>query len=275
MRILHPTDFSLTAELARTLALDLRDRLAGHLHVVHVQHRFAEGNGRPYLTTQLYQISADLQRRLEEERLAETKALRERLAHLAEGEAASGELVWGEPLPELLRLAREHDLVVMGAHGQSPFDEVFLGGTAGRLVRRTTTPVITVRQTSTTTSVRRILVATDFSAAAAGALEFAAKLATAGGIKLVLAHVMEGRGLHDTSDATVRLDALAAGRTDRIVVRQGNPVDVLPQIAQDVAADAIAVGLRRHGTVAGLIMGSRADALVRSSPVPILCVPMP
>jgi nucleotide-binding universal stress UspA family protein len=272
MRILHPTDFSRTAELARTLALDLTARLSGHLHVVHVQHRFMEGNGRPYLATQLYQVSADLQRRLEEERRLETKALRERLAHLAEGDA-TGELVWGEPLAELLRLAKEHDLVVMGAHGQSPFDEVFLGGTAGRLVRRTYTPVVTVRDTSTVTAVRRILVATDFSDAAAGAWAFAARLAEAGDMKLVLAHVIEGRGVADTAAASDQLEALAAGKAERIVVRQGNAVEVLPRVAMDVGADLIAIGLRRHGAVAGLILGSRADALVRSSAVPILSVP--
>jgi nucleotide-binding universal stress UspA family protein len=272
MRILHPTDFSRTAELARALALDLTARLAAHLHIVHVQHRFMEGSGRPYLSTQLYQISADLQRRLEEERRLETKALRERLAHLAEGDA-TGELVWGEPLAELLRLAQEYDLVVMGAHGQSPFDEAFLGGTAGRLVRRTLTPVITVRQTSNVTAIRRVLVATDFSESAAGAWSFAHRLAEAGGIKLVLAHVIDGRGPGDTTAVNERLEALADGKADRVVVRQGNPVEVLPGIAQDVGADAIAVGLRRHGTIAGLLMGSRADALVRSSPVPILSVP--
>jgi nucleotide-binding universal stress UspA family protein len=273
MRILHPTDFSHTAELARVLALDLTARLSGHLHVVHVQHRFMEGSGRPYLSTQLYQISPDLQRRLEEERLLETKALRERLAHLAEGDA-TGELVWGEPLAELLRLSLEHDLVVMGAHGQSPFDEAFLGGTAGRLVRRTFTPVLTVRQQSKVTEVRRLLVATDFSEAAAGAWAFANRLAEAGGLKLVLAHVMEGRGTADTGAADEQLEALSAGKADRIVLRKGNPIEVLPQIAEDVGADTIAVGLRRHRAIAGLIMGSRADALVRSSPVPTLCVPM-
>lgn len=273
MRILHPTDFSHTAELARVLALDLTARLSGHLHVVHVQHRFMEGSGRPYLSTQLYQISPDLQRRLEQERQLETKALRERLAHLAEGDA-TGELVWGEPLAELLRISLEHDLVVMGAHGQSPFDEAFLGGTAGRLVRRTTTPVLTVRQQSKVTEVRRLLVATDFSEAAAGAWAFASRLAATGGLKLVLAHVIEGRGASDTAVADERLEALSAGKADRIVVRKGNPIEVLPQIAEDVGADAVVVGLRRHGTIAGLIMGSRADALVRSSPVPTLCVPM-
>jgi nucleotide-binding universal stress UspA family protein len=271
MRILHPTDFSRTADLAHTIARDLTSRLSARLHVVHVQQRFMDGNSRAYLPPQVYQISPELQRRLEEERQVETRALRDRLGHFT-ADGATSELVWGEPLAELLRLAREFDLVVMGAHGQNPFDDVFLGGTAGRLVRRTSTPVITVRETTATSSVRRILVATDFSEAALAAWSFATRLAQVGGLKLVLAHVLEGRA-SDTEVANERLETLSAGRADRLVVRHGHPAEVLPQIAQEVGADCIAVGLQRHGTVAGLIMGSRADALVRSSAVPILAVP--
>jgi nucleotide-binding universal stress UspA family protein len=36
MRILHPTDFSGTADKARAVALDLTDRLDASLHLVHV-----------------------------------------------------------------------------------------------------------------------------------------------------------------------------------------------------------------------------------------------
>ena len=90
---------------------------------------------------------------------------------------ATSELVWGNVLPELLRLANEHDLVVMGAHGANPFDEAFLGGVAGRLVRRTTTPVLTVREGCDRTHVARLLVATDFAEASLAAWTYATHLA--------------------------------------------------------------------------------------------------
>jgi nucleotide-binding universal stress UspA family protein len=271
MRILHPTDFSKPAERARALALDLARRLSGSLHIVHVQERFDE-DGRSYVGAQLYHSSPELQRKLAEDRAQETQAIRDKLAELA-GDDASAELVWGRPLEELLRLSKEFDLIAMGAHGQNPFDEVFLGGTAGRLVRRTSTPVLTVRETCTAGTVRRMVVATDFSDASVTALEFAQRLAGADRTRLVLAHVTEGRSKGDTSAVNERLERLAAGRVDRLVVRHGHPVEVLPQIAQDVGADAIVVGLKRQGRIPGLILGSRADGLLRSSPTPILSVP--
>jgi len=271
MRILHATDFSQTAELARALAIDVARRTAGQLHVVHVQERFLEGDSRRYLAAQADAINPELQRRLEAEREAETRHLRQQLGHLAEG-GATTELVWGHTLRELLRLAAAFDLVVMGAHGASPFDAVFLGGVAGRLVRRTPTPVLTVRQGCTTTEVRRLLVATDFKEAALAAWTFANWFASRSGVKLVLAHVAEGRE-GEVGTAQARLETLSAGRAERIAVVGGNPIDALPQLAVETGSDAIVVGLRRHGAVAGLLLGARADALLRSSDVPILSVP--
>jgi len=271
MRILHPTDFSQTAELARALAVDIARRASAELRVVHVQERFQEGSSQRYLPAQADAINAELQRRLEEERLAETRQLREQLQHLANG-GATTELVWGNTLRELLRLSAEHDLVVMGAHGQSPFDAAFLGGVAGRLVRRTTTPVLTVRQACTTTQVRRLLVATDFKEAALAAWTFANWFAERTGVTLLLAHVADTRE-GEAGSAQARLETLSAGRAERILVAAGNPIEVLPQLAVDVGADAIVVGMRRHGAIAGLIMGARADALLRSSAIPILSVP--
>jgi nucleotide-binding universal stress UspA family protein len=271
MRILHATDFSRTAELARVLALDLARRSAAQLHVVHVQERFLEGHSRSYLPAQTEAINPELQGRLEAEREAETTRLRQQLSHLAEG-GATTELVWGNTLRELLRLAQEFDLVVMGAHGHTPFDDVFLGGVAGHLVRRTTTPVLTVRQSSSTTAVRRLLVATDFKEAALAAWTFSIWFAERSGVKLVLAHVHEGAD-GTAGSAQARLETLSAGRAERIVVGKGNPIEALPALAAEVGADAIVVGMRRHGAIAGLIMGARADALVRSSAIPILSVP--
>jgi nucleotide-binding universal stress UspA family protein len=272
MRIMHPTDFSHTAEKARVLALDLSGRLGAKVHVVHVQERYQVSSFGPHLVS----LNPDLLKLLEEQRSEEARQLRESLANLTPP-GGSSELRWGRPLPELLELAPNFDLIVMGAHGANRLDNFFLGGVAGRLVRRSPTPVLTVRDEAQTTTVQRILVATDFSPAAENAWRWCCALAERDNLALSLAHVLVSKGpqpLAQTREAVEKLEALACGRKVHHLLREGDPVSILPQLALEEGADVIAIGVKRRSAAIGLLFGSRADGLIRSSPVPILSVPL-
>ncbi|HRN17534.1 MAG: universal stress protein [Trueperaceae bacterium] len=274
MRILHPTDFSQPAQLALALARDLRRRSNGSLHVVHVQQRFESDSTR--LRSQLDSLNPELSRRADEDRNLEVERLRGMLSHVSSPDATS-ELLWGNPVEELLAMQERFDMVVMGAHGASRFDKVFLGGVAGRFVRRAHVPVITVRDEATVGQLQRVLVATDFGEPSAAAWELVRSWAP-WGVEVVLTHVIDDERLKDDADhmheVTTQMSDLSQGVASRLVVRSGNPVTVVPQIAQEVGADLIAIGLRHHSAAAGLLLGSRADALIRSSSVPILSVPV-
>jgi nucleotide-binding universal stress UspA family protein len=54
----------------------------------------------------------------------------------------------GKPHREILRIAEEHqsDLIVLGAHGRNPVGRILFGSTVEPVVRRSTCPVLTVRQ---------------------------------------------------------------------------------------------------------------------------------
>lgn len=277
MRILHPTDFSRAAEGARAMAVDLAGRLSATVHVVHVQQRFDEAESRSLLTSSAEALNVELLRRIEEARQAETKHRRERLASLTPP-GGSYDLRWGNPVRELLEILPGFDLVVMGAHGANPLDRFFLGGVAGRVVRRSTVPVLTVRPEAAGSRLGRILVATDLGESSRAAWRFAASLAAEGaGLDLVLVHVIDDRR-HENDPLYARevaeaMSILADGHAARQIVREGDPVALLPDIAAEAGADAIAIGMHRHPAALGLLLGSRADALLRSSPVPILGVP--
>ena len=117
----------------------------------------------------------------------------------------------------------------------------------------------------------------DFGAPSAAAWELAQSWAPFG-VEVVLTHVIDDERLKDDADhmhtVTTKMSELSRGVASRLVVRSGNPVTVVPQVAQEVGADLIAIGLRHHNVAAGLLLGSRADALIRSSTVPILSVPV-
>ena len=56
----------------------------------------------------------------------------------------------GRPAFKIIEAVKEHDidLIVMGAHGVSGFEEVFIGSTANKVVNISPCPVLTVREGS-------------------------------------------------------------------------------------------------------------------------------
>lgn len=275
MRILHPTDFSTTAELALVLARDLRARSGGELHLVHVQQRYRSALNRPFVQPQLDTVNPEIAKREQAERQAESDRIRSMLTHQGSPDATV-ELRWGQTLRELLDMAPDFDMIVMGAHGSDRLDAVFLGGIANRVVRRSPVPVITVRQESTATKVRRVLVGTDFSDTSRHALQFCLGLRQHG-VSVVLAHVVDNTRVQDDAQATRRvtaeLDRLAPEGVERRVLREGDPVRELPVMASEVGADVIAIGVKHHERGPAFLLGRRADGLIGSSTTPILSVP--
>jgi nucleotide-binding universal stress UspA family protein len=279
LRILHPTDFSRTAAKAGVLAFDLSQRLGAELTVVHVHEPFAEivADHFPLWVGEAERLNAELKKEQEDERAAALRRLSEALGVLTPA-GAKAMLLSGKPLAELPAILPDYDLIVMGAHGANRFDNYFLGGVAGRLVRRSRVPVLTVREECQRQEVSSVLLASDFSEASKHALRFSLRLAEAG-VALALAHVLESLpdGKEDAGlvkETVSRLKAFSEGVDVRYLVRGGNPIEVLPRLADEVAADAIIIGVKRHSAAMGLFLGRRADALIRSSPVPILSVPL-
>ena len=143
----------------------------------------------------------------------------------------------------------------------------------------------------------RILVATDGSEGADRAVDYAARRAKADGAELLIVNVMGGYGLPDkvflafTNDQNVLLKELLASQSaatlttarDRareagvstIVLesRTGEVAQTIIDIAHEKNADAIVVGKRGAGRVAGILLGSVSQKLVSFSPLPLTVVP--
>ncbi len=143
----------------------------------------------------------------------------------------------------------------------------------------------------------RILVATDGSEGADRAVDYAAHRAKADGADLVIVNVVGGYGLPDkaflafTNEQNVLLKELLESRsaqtltaardsarkagvgTVRIESRAGEIAQTIIEIAREQRADAIVVGKRGAGRVAGALLGSVSQKLAVLSPVPLTIVP--
>jgi nucleotide-binding universal stress UspA family protein len=142
-----------------------------------------------------------------------------------------------------------------------------------------------------------ILVATDGSAGADRAIDYAARRAKAEGLDLVIVNVVGGYGLPDkavraftrTQGAWLReeLASLSAEtlnkardrarrlgvRAIRLESRTGDAVPTIIKVARETKVEAIIVGKRGAGRVAGVLLGSVSQKLVSLASIPVTVVP--
>lgn len=135
-----------------------------------------------------------------------------------------------------------------------------------------------------------IIWATDGSEAADGALPFARALAELANGSLIAVHAKEvfvgGRAtglpvMADENELETKIDrqvkelrSVGVDATFKLVSgKTSNPAHMIARVARDVAADAIVVGTRGHGPIAGAVVGSVAQHLLHVAPCPVLAVP--
>ncbi|HEX5106855.1 MAG TPA: universal stress protein [Vicinamibacterales bacterium] len=142
-RILVPTDFSETSDLALQYAKSLAEALGASLHVLHVfEDPYVIGTFSPevygyvpegWRETALQAAQDNLLKRFPE---SEQRRF-----------SGSAQVVTGNAVKTILGYAeQEHiDLIVMGTHGRSGVAHLLIGSVAEKVVRAASCPVLTIR----------------------------------------------------------------------------------------------------------------------------------
>jgi len=132
-----------------------------------------------------------------------------------------------------------------------------------------------------------VVVATDGSESVERAVTYAVDLARRFDAELHALFVLDERAVDDApenlqadlhaameerGDRALEAVADAAGEGVTPAIREGRPAETIIEYARDVDADLVALGTRgRHGE-GRFILGSVAESVVRSCPVPVLTV---
>jgi nucleotide-binding universal stress UspA family protein len=281
--LLFPTDGSEGATVALDHALDLAAAHDATLHVLNVADTTRDS---------VTQIGGRVIDALEREG---TQVVREAAARASDrGVPTVTDVLQGEPAPTVVDYADTYgmDLVVMPTHGRRGLGRFLLGSTTDRVVRRADVPVLTIRPVDGATvryPYRNVLVPTDGSDPATAALRVGVDLATVAGAPLHLLSVVEtaGLGLDAGADlvasleasADELLDAAAADATDAgadVAARRVAVDAAVPRAVRAYAegndVDLVVVGTHGRTGVDRYLLGSVAERLVRTAPVPVLTV---
>lgn len=226
-------------------------------------------------------------------RLAEDRRRLAARRDLLAGQGVELSQVIIEDMPDtgLVRAAQEVDaaMLVVGSHDRTGAVRIVVGSVAERVVRTAPCSVLLARGDAAAGGYRRVVVGTDFSAAAVPALERALELA-APGADVRVVHGWSFTTLQDGDPAELvalagRVDALRAeensryGREllaarERADVRlrfdavEGSPVHVLIDAARD--ADLLVVGSHGRRGLRRWLVGSVAESVARHAMCSVL-----
>ena len=212
------------------------------------------------------------------------------------GVTATGIVPEGEPVFEIVSHAKGvgADAIFVGTHGRSGLKRLFMGSVAEGVLRTASVPVVTVRSETRIAASRLILVPIDGSACSLEALDVAVGFATELGGDVIVCHVVdlaraatlsggeaqlvagcleelqaEGRAL--LADAEYRV----AGRVSvSAQIAEGAPVAEIERLAAESEPALIVIGSHGRTGLSRLVLGSVAEGVVRSAPVPVVVVPM-
>ncbi len=209
----------------------------------------------------------------------------------------------GRSADEIVRMAEEKavDLAISGTHGRSGLKRLILGSVTERLMRTAPCPLLVVRSpkydfvapANQESRLQRILVGCDFSPDSSLALQYGLSLAQEFQSELHLAHVIAppvykdllkqaiGAGEELQQDLRDQLNEKLTNTvpgkarnwcTPKTALLAGQPHEELTKYAVVHDVDLIILGVRGHGRVETLFVGSTTDRVVRGAPCPVLSV---
>lgn len=198
----------------------------------------------------------------------------------------------GRPGVVLDGVAREFGagLIVVGGRHHGALARGLGGSTAHHLVRSAAAPVLVVEASRGPGALRRMLVATDLSPAAAATLSTAGRYADLLEAHVRVVHVVEPAKypmivplsvdttiLEERSreelERLVDIELPRVGRDDR-VVRRGRPDEEIVEEAAVWQADLIVAGSHGRGWIDRLLIGSTTERLLNRLPTSLLAVPI-
>jgi nucleotide-binding universal stress UspA family protein len=194
----------------------------------------------------------------------------------------------GDPAQALAgeALAREVDGIVLAMRDRSAVSDAVFGDTGPALARQTGLPILLYPHRALAErrerpvlrpATVRILHPTDFSPEGEGALRLAGALGISRQLPVSLLHVVRDRESEKSADERLRAmaDSLRSSGVPEaaVKVRIGTPWEEILAESAVSPSPLVILGMRGHGHLSSLFLGSQSHEVARRSALPLLLVP--
>ena len=273
-KILVPVDFSETGTLALEHA-SFMARLAKAdlllLHVLPIQEYHFE-IPEPVMRIENH----DEVNTIVEQKLADLVAdVRERYGCKATSISARGKVAH-----EIMEVAKDQktDLIIMGTHGASGFEEFFIGSNAHKVVTVAPCPVITVQTHATRLGFSTIVLPIDRTMHSREKVTVALKMAELFVAKIHILGLLENTDTHEADKLNIVLDQVqhSVEKTGlpftRKVIKGDNLAVEALKYSKEISADLIIIMTEHESEMNGIFLGARAKQIVNHSSVPVMSI---
>jgi nucleotide-binding universal stress UspA family protein len=275
-RILVPTDMSEFSSLALEYALLFQKKLGSAVTLLFVDEYSTIFAADYPLGYSYFQYASALKKQAQESLQLYAKE------HVPETAQVTTRVVEDSPARAIVATADDiqADLIIMGTHGRHGLRRALLGSVTERVLRETDRPVMTVAPQThpvvAAVKVGTILCPVNYTAVAHDALKQASTLAQAFGAELVVLHVSD----HDAprldsieGEFSESVDPRARARTRyQKVVLNGDPAELVLEVADQLAADLIVIGAQHKRFSDATVIGATTERIARFAKRPVLTV---
>jgi nucleotide-binding universal stress UspA family protein len=173
----------------------------------------------------------------------------------------------------------EDSVIVLSTHGESGFEELFIGGNAYKITSHSKNPVITVRKSKISSNIDRIVLPLDMTYKTREKVPYTAKLAKIFNSEIHVVTVRESRiksiekKLHLYSEQVA--DYLNTHGVPYVVehIFGSNLTDITLDYARSVNADLISIMTQQEKSLTNLLLGNHAHQMINKSTIPVLSFP--
>ncbi|HON17843.1 MAG TPA: universal stress protein [Salinivirgaceae bacterium] len=268
--IIVPVDFSESSLNALRFAVQIAETVEAKLHLIHVIQ------SRKSVVSYLNDTNIKTN-----ESLAQ-KALDELVTNLRSKTAVplEAKVYVGNIFNEISNVAKynEASLIVIGTHGLSGIEDLWIGSTAYKVINNSPCPVLSIRQTFEVRPIKRIVLPIDYTPETRQKVPFIAEFASMLGAEVHVLDICERNQIdllpkiQHFKDQVI--DFLHKHKISCISnsIRGTNLTNITIEYAESVNADVIAIMTEQNAKTKNIWLGPYAQQMVNHSPIPILSI---
>ena len=271
--ILIPTDFSETATLAVAHGANMAHLFNAKIYLLHSVETtlFAAGPGEPVLALEgenVYKVAVEqLNKQAEEIK----KKYNVDIATL---------IVSGKPAAAITTAVKENniDIIIMGTHGASGFEELFMGSNAHKVVNLAPCPVISIRLTTKTIGFKNIVLPIGSTIHSRQKVDNAIQLASKYNSTVHLLGLLETNDSMDDKKFGIKLETVekvlkhANITYTKKLIRAHNPAIEAMKFSDEIGGDLIMIMTDHESDLTGMFMGAVAKQIVNHSKIPVMSI---